>query len=98
MTRLDRALERLVGPGPVHKSVADAMIVAMVGGYVAGVLAAHYLATVQPNSPVEFLPLVLVPILIVSFGVLARRRVAHPRVMLDDWLEECTDWIDDKDP
>ena len=96
MTRLQRALERFGGPGPVHESVVDAMIVAMVGAYVAGALAAHYLATAEPTSPVEFLPLVLVPILIVLFGLLARRRVAHPRVMLDDWLERTTYGRDDR--
>jgi hypothetical protein len=98
MTRLQRAVERLVGPAPVHESVVDAMIVVTAGGYVAGVLAAHYGATVEPSSPVEFLPVLLVPILIVPFGVLAFRRVAHPRVMLDDWLEERTDWLDDEAP
>jgi hypothetical protein len=98
MTRLQRAVERILGPAPVHESVVDAMIVVTAGGYVAGVLAAYYDAMVEPSSLVEFLPLLLCPILMGTFAVLALRWVAHPRVMLDDWLEERTDWIDDEAP
>jgi hypothetical protein len=95
MTRLQRAVERLFGPAPVHESIIDAMIVVTAGGYLAGVLTAHYAVTVEPSSLVEFLPVLLAPISIVPFGVLAFRWVAHPRVMLDDWLERTTYGRDD---
>jgi hypothetical protein len=96
MTRLQRAVERLFGPAPVHESVIDAMIVVTAGGYVAGVLAAHYAVTVDPTYLVALLPVFIAPIVLIPFAVIAFRRIAHPKVMLDDWLERTTYGRDDR--